>query len=267
MAPHSRYEEIAEAMRRRIEAGEWEPDARLPVIDALAEEFGAARNTVHRAIGLLETLGYVAATRGSGVVVRYGAARARRPRGNLVKRNLWLRGYSFPSASAGEQWMKHGEADNTPTAITDERVAKLLNVKVGEVVPRRFRVTGPIGEAPFQINVSWIHPRVAELVADVDKNPAAGEWLYRIEVGGHWPIKWFEFIRARNATPEEAKLLGIRVGKAVMEYTRQGWSGSDDKPVEVTQYVIDGDRVESVQVLERDESATLPWPANGEAES
>ena len=263
----SRYEEIADTIRRRIEAGEWEPESRLPVIDVLAEEFGAARNTVHRAIGLLETMGYVSATRGSGVVVRYGAIRARRPRGNLVKRNLWLRGYSFPSASAGEQWTKHGEADNTPTEVTDERIARLLGVKVGDVVPRRWRVTGPIGEAPFQINISWIHPRVAEMVANVDKNPAAGEWLYQIEVGGHWPLKWFEFIRARNADPVEAKALGIRVGKAVMEYTRQGWSGKDEKPVEVTQYIIDGDRVESVQVLERDESAKPPWPDVTEAES
>ncbi len=266
MTLNSKYEEIASAIQKRIEEGEWAPGSRLPVLDDFAAQYSVNRNTIHRAIGVLETMGYVAATKGSGAVVRYGAVRPRRPRGHLVKRNLWLRGYSFPSASAGEQWMKHGESDKTPTAVTDDRLARLLGVKVGEVVPRRFRITGPIGEAPYQINISWIHPRVAELVADVDKDPAAGEWLYRIEVAGHWPISWIEFHRARMPSKEEAKHLQIPASLPVLEIVRQGTSGGDQKPVEVTEYIIASDRVETVMVLERDNGAAEPWP-NEEAES
>ncbi|MGK5682459.1 GntR family transcriptional regulator [Actinoplanes sp. URMC 104] len=266
MTQGSKYPDIAAAIRERIEAGEWEPGAPLPTLDTLAGEFGVNRNTVHRAIGALETLGYVNATRGGRAIVRFGAERTRRPRGHYVKRNLFLRGYSFPSASAGEQWMKHGEADKNPTALTDPRIAKLLGVEPGTVVPRRFRVTGPISEAPFQINISWIHPRVADIVADVDKNPAAGEWLYRIEKAGHWPLSWVEFHRARMPSKDEAKLLHIPTSLPVLEIVRQGTSGGDDKPVEVTEYIIASDRVETVMTLERDASAVDPWPDEEDGE-
>lgn len=264
MAATPKYLNIAEMLRQQIEAGEWPTGSKLPTLTELGERFGADRNTVHKAIGELEAMGYVTATQGSGTVVRYGGARNRRARGNFVSRNMRLRGYSFPSATGGEVWMRHGEADKTPTAVTDPRIARLLEVEPGTVVPRRFRVTGPINEAPFQINTSWIHPRVANVVADVDKNPAAGEWLYRIEVAGHWPLAWTEFHRARMPSKEEAKLLQIPDTLPVVEIVRQGRSGTDGKAVEVTEYVIPSDRVETVMVLERRENAVEPWPTDEE---
>ena len=261
MAVHSRYLDIASDIRSRIEAGEWEPGAKLPRLNDLADHYHANRDTIGRAIGALETEGYVWAVQGRSITVRYGTMRTRRPRGHYVKRNLRLRGYSFPSASAAEVWKRHGEADNTPTRLDDPRIAKLLGVDPGTVVPRRFRVTGPISEPPFQINISWIHPRVADLVTGVDKNPAAGEWLYRIEQGGHWPLSWVEFHRARMPTKDEAQLLEIPTSLPVLEIVRQGTSGGDEKPVEVTEYILASDRVETVMALERDPSAQQPWPA------
>jgi GntR family transcriptional regulator len=259
MAARSRYLDIASEIRARIEAGEWQPGTNLPTLDVFAEQFKVNRNTIHRAIAVLEVEGYVWAVQGRGVAVRYGTMRTRRHRGNLVKRNLRLRGYSFPSASAAEVWRRHGEADNTPTRLDDPRIAKLLGVEPGTVVPRRFRVTGPIGEPPFQINISWIRPDLADLVAQVDKNPAAGEWLYRIEQAGHWPISWVEFHRARMPSKHEADLLEIPTTLPVLEIVRQGTSGGDERPVEVTEYILASDRVETVMALERDDDAKGPW--------
>jgi DNA-binding GntR family transcriptional regulator len=192
-----------------------------------------------------------------------GPIRPRRPRGDLVKRNRQTRGYSFPSASGQEVWVQHGRAVAGVAELRDSRLAKLLGVPVGSWVLRRFRVTGPAAEAPFQINTSWIHPRVAELVADVDERPAAGEWLYRIEQAGHWPITWMEFHRARMPTDEEAAALELPASLPVLEIVRVGRSGSDMKPVEVTEQVIASDRVETVQVLHRDASALEPWRDGG----
>ncbi len=254
-----RYKDIAAKIGKRIEDGEWEPGAKLPTLDTFAAEYDVNRNTIHRAIEDLEVDGYVMASQGRNVLVRYNA-RPRRSRGQKVKRNLHLRGYSFPSASAGEVWMKHGDADNSPAAINNQRIADMLGVPVGTVVPRRFRVTGPVGEPPFQINISWIHPRGEHLVANVDANPAAGEWLYRLEVGGHWPIAWEEIHRARRATREEAALLEIPTSLPVLEIVRIGRSGSDGKPIEVTEYILASDRVETRTVLIREDNATDPWP-------
>jgi GntR family transcriptional regulator len=260
VAVHSRYQDIAAKIRERIEAGEWAPGTRLPRLDDFAAEYGANRDTIGRAIAVLETEGYVWAVQGRGIAVRYGTMRPRRPRGDLVKRNEQATGYSFPSASSQEVWVRHGKAVNAPAPLDDPRIARLLGVEPGTEVLRRFRVTGPAAEAPFQINVSWIHPRVADLVADVDANPAAGEWLYRIEAAGHWPIKWMEIHRARMPTKEEAGLLEIPTSLPVLEIVRIGRSGLDDRPVEVTEYVVASDRVETVHILHRDDKAQEPWP-------
>jgi GntR family transcriptional regulator len=261
MPVHSRYQDIASKIRDRIEAREWSPGARLPRLDDFATEYGANRDTIARAISVLETEGYVWAVQGRGITVRYGTMRPRRPRGDLVKRNERATGYSFPSASSQELWSRHGESSNAPTSLKDPRIARLLGVEPGTRVPRRFRVTGPISEAPFQIGISWIHPRFADLIAEVDANPAAGEWLARIETAGHWPISWMEIHRARMPGKEEAALLEIPTSLPVLEIVRVGTSGADNKPVEVTQYVVASDRVETVHVLQRDPSAQEPWPA------
>jgi GntR family transcriptional regulator len=41
---------------------------------------------------------------------------------------------------------------------------------------------------------------------------------------------------------------------------RVGTSGGDGQPIEVTEYIVTSDRVETVHVLHRDESAQAPWP-------
>jgi GntR family transcriptional regulator len=51
----------------------------------------------------------------------------------------------------------------------------------------------------------------------------------------------------------------------VVEVVRVGRSAKDDKPIEVTMYVIPSDRVEMVVALQRDESATWPWPDDPDA--
>ena len=260
MAARPRYLDIAEEIRQRIEAGEWQPGTRLPTLDIFADQFEVNRNTIHRAIAVLEADGYVWAVQGRGTTVRHGTMRPRRPRGNLVKRNEQATGYSFPSASSQEVWAPHGEPVNGLARLDNPRIAALLGVDPGTEVHRRFRVTGPVSEPPFQIGTSWIHPRVASIVAQVDANPKAGQWLYLLEKAGHWPISWLEIHRARMPTPDEAALLEIPTNLPVLEIVRQGTSGLDKKPVEVTEYILASDRVETFQVLERFGDAKNPWP-------
>jgi DNA-binding GntR family transcriptional regulator len=270
VAVHSRYLGIAAQIRERIEAGEWEPGSKLPRLDDFAEQYGANRDTVARAIGALETEGYVWAIQGRGIIVRHGMMRLRRPRGNLVKRNLATDspGYSFPSVSGQEVWKHHIPPTASREPLNDPRIAKMLGVPVGTSVMRRFRVTGPESEPPFQINTSWIHPRGAEAAPEVaSKAVGPGDWLYRLEKAGHWPISWMEVHRARMPTKHEAQLLEIPVSLPVLEIVRVGTSGGDDQPIEVTEYVVASDRVETVHVLHRDETAVEPWPddtQNGE---
>lgn len=260
MAVHSRYLDIAAKIRERIKANEWEPGSKLPRLDDFAAEYGANRDTIGRAIGALEAEGYVWAVQGRGIIVRHGTIRPRRPRGNLVKRNATAPGYSFPSASSQEVWKHHIPPAATVEPLTNPRLAKLLGVPAGTEVLRRFRVTGPESEPPFQINISWIHPRVADIPGVASQAPGPGDWLYRLERAGHWPLSWMEIHRARMPSKDEAALLEIPTSLPVLEIVRVGTSGGDGQPVEVTEYVVASDRVETIHVLHRDESAQGPWP-------
>jgi GntR family transcriptional regulator len=73
-----------------------------------------------------------------------------------------------------------------------------------------------------------------------------------------------EIHQARMPTKAEAALLEIPTSLPVLEIVRVGNSGSDGKPVEVTEYIVASDRVETVHVLHRDESAQDPWPDDAE---
>jgi DNA-binding GntR family transcriptional regulator len=260
----SPYLAIAADLERRIKAGEWPPGEKLPHRVDLAKEYKASRATIDNAVGVLEGKGLAWAVPRRGTIVRYGMARQRRPRGNLVKRNRQgeAPGYSFPSASGTEVWIHHVRPSAGTEPLTDPRLARILNVAEGTPAFHRHRVTGPVTEPPFQISDSWVHPDIAREVPEVaiQQTGPVSTWLYHIEKAGHWPLRWVETHRARLPTAEEAAELQIPLSVPVLEIVRVGRSGSTDKPVEVTVYVIPSDRVETVQVLERDEAAKDPWP-------
>jgi DNA-binding transcriptional regulator YhcF (GntR family) len=250
-ARNPRYPEIAALLRSRILAGEWEPGSTLPTLEKLAAEFNADKNTVSRAISeVLEPEGLVWAVPKRGTIVRYGQARPHRMRGNLVKRNVATEGsgYSFPSASGQEVWKHHIPATAKPERLEDPRIARLLKVPVGSEILLR------------------IHPRVADVPGVASKAPGPGDWLYRIEKAGHGPLAWMEYHRARMPSKEEAAELQIPMTIPVLEVIRVGRSALDGDPVEVTEYVIPSDRVETVHELHRDESAQWPWPEDNAAD-
>jgi GntR family transcriptional regulator len=64
-----RYQQLADILRVRIEAGEWAPGDLLPSENRLVQETGLAKNTVRQALGVLRESGHVVTipTRGSFV--------------------------------------------------------------------------------------------------------------------------------------------------------------------------------------------------------
>lgn len=177
-----------------------------------------------------------------------------------MKRNAAATGYSFPPATPQEVWREHIAPVGAVAPLTNSRIAELLKVEPGTRVMRRLRVSGPEAEPPFQVTTSWLHPRAAAVLG-LD-SPAAGSdgWQHRLEAGGHWPITWMEIHRARMPSTREAALLEVAVSLPVLEIIRVGVSGGDGEPVEVTECVVAGDRVETIHLLHRDESAREPWP-------
>ncbi|MFF5261112.1 GntR family transcriptional regulator [Actinomadura viridis] len=268
----TRYKQIADDLLRRIDAGEWEPGATLPPMEALAGHYGVSRNVVARAVGKLATEGRLVSIPRRGTIVR---PRHRKVvlRTDLVKRNTRhvrdgqevAGGYSFPAAQGDELWVHHVPPDVREAPIADPRLAHMLNVPVGEMVMRRLRVTGPEGEPAFQISTTWIHPRVVREVPEVEEpyGTGPGAWIDAIEARGHGPLEWLERRRVRMPTGDEAKLLLIPTDLPVWEIVRISYSAKDEKAVDVTQVIIPGDRMEEISRLRRDGSARWPHTTTG----
>lgn len=252
------YREVANALRERIQNGEWHAGETLPTVLELMDEFEASRQTVRAAINELAKEGLVRVVKRTGTIVQPPSSRRRIKRGQTVTRNP-LTGYVFPAAATpGERWAVHGQPRK---AFVDapEEVARQFGLQAGTQVLRRRRVTSPAGEAPFQIVDSWISPegvQDAPQVAEISTGP--GGYLDRLEEAGHGPIAWQETTRVRLPSSEEAQLLEISTAMPVMEMVLVGRSGSTGHPIEVTIRVIPGDRVELVSDLKRDASAA--WP-------
>lgn len=66
-------DEIARSLRQRIETGEWSDSRRMPPERDLASDYRVARNTIRRAMDLLEETGAVSRHVGRGTFVRHDA--------------------------------------------------------------------------------------------------------------------------------------------------------------------------------------------------
>jgi DNA-binding GntR family transcriptional regulator len=61
---------VARELRKRIEAGEWDPGEQLPTASEIADEYGVSRGAVTRAVGILAAEGLLR------TVPRWGVFRA-----------------------------------------------------------------------------------------------------------------------------------------------------------------------------------------------
>lgn len=63
------YQQLAGILRERIESGDLPPDRPVPSITRLVQEFGIARGTAIKAVGMLVDEGLVYAVAGRGMFV------------------------------------------------------------------------------------------------------------------------------------------------------------------------------------------------------
>jgi GntR family transcriptional regulator len=73
--PRPPYLAVADALRERIEAGEWLPGEALPSATALSAEYDVSTSTAGRAIRVLADEGKVTTVKGWGVFVREAGAK------------------------------------------------------------------------------------------------------------------------------------------------------------------------------------------------
>jgi GntR family transcriptional regulator len=125
---------LAQELRARIRAGEWQPGERMPSEPELARRQTVSRSSMRAAIAMLEEDGYVSRRHGSGTYVTHRPALP-----NDLGRNF---GVSMLIASTG---LKPGTVDASSGAVpAPPAVADALGVAEGEPVNslRRVRTAG-----------------------------------------------------------------------------------------------------------------------------
>jgi GntR family transcriptional regulator len=74
--PRYRYEEIADDLRKRIEAGEFPPGSRLPTRRELTAHYEVTEPVIDRSMQILRVLGVTETLAGVGVFVRDSTSEA-----------------------------------------------------------------------------------------------------------------------------------------------------------------------------------------------
>ncbi len=231
------YQQLADLLRKEISARQAAGEVyRLPSENELAERYGLSRATARHALDELAREGWIYTQKGVGsfapvrrveqdVTALVSTTADMRRRGwSLVTKVLEVVLLPAPAHVA--------DALELPE---DEPVYKL----------RRLRV---VDQTPLSVQTVYLP---AALCPNLPENNLSGS-LYQLLEGRYGLTLWTgrETLRARAATAEEAELLDMPAGAAVM-YAERVTYGADGRAVEYLEAVWRGDRYDFKVALTR----------------
>ncbi|MEU0740961.1 GntR family transcriptional regulator [Streptomyces sp. NPDC006134] len=230
------YLEVADSLRARILAGEWEIGARLPSRAQLAEEYGVGRNVTQRAMDRLIVEGLLEGRAGSGTYVRKPRERMRMVRSRHRERRNGspFRADMREQGRAGT-WESHSRA----RVPAPDAIAERLAITPGDLcVTTRYEFLSD-GQ-PVQLSESWEPMAITDGTPVVlpEMGPLAGMGVVeRMRSIGVEVETAVEVPRPSRATQAQANLLGISVGDLVLEIERTYYD-TDGRPVETADIVV-----------------------------
>ena len=233
------YHQIADLLRAQIARGDLAPGQKLPSERELMESYGAARETVRRALRVLMAEGRVEARRGVGVFVRQRGPirRLSMDRFSRTHRRAGKAAFAAEAEREGRTW--RAEVLELAEVPASEIVAPRLGVDLGEpVFVRRRRMV--LDEHPMSLADSYFPLDLARGSAIAREDTGPGGVYSRIEEQGYRLTGFEEELSARMPTPEEAHSLDLPAGVPVLDLIRI--AHADDRPVEVLVSVVAADK-------------------------
>jgi GntR family transcriptional regulator len=232
-----RYREIAEALRARVNSGEFPRGRLLPSEAELSGAYDASRVTVRRALELLRDEGLLDARQGVGWFVAGAPLRQSLGRLATIEAQLEASGL-YPERRILEFAFLPAEP----------RVRQILGC---DQVLRVRRINLADGE-PFALVTVWCPASLAEHLsrAAVERSPFYE--LLQVPLGGAT-----QTIGAAAADPGDAVKLGIPPGSPVLRCERVTTSADGD-PVLVSAHIFPGHRTEFVVDLPQAEASIAP---------
>jgi GntR family transcriptional regulator len=230
--PTPKYLQIARKMTDLIESKAWPEDHGMPSERQLVERLEVSRVTARKALQIIADKGLIVRRPGSGT---YIAPRLEQPLSRLSSFSEELRLRGITSSST---WLMRD------LAIANSQELMALAMLGGSRVARMKRLRRA-DETPMAIE----YCRVPEaLLPDPELIQAS---LYALlDALGSPVVRALQTISAVNANVEQARLLEIEVGDAVLFVTRLGF-GRDGRPMELTESYCRPDVYEFVAELVR----------------
>lgn len=199
------YLQLANKLAQGIGSGLWQPDEALPSERSLAETLAISRVTARKAIALLCQRGLLARKHGSGT---YVAPRQQQALQRLTNFSEELRQRGFVP---GSQWLSR----ETGSAAPEEILALGLSPQAVVSRLKRLRTADNVVMAIESSTVPALYLPNPKLVSDS---------LYGyLEAHQLAPTRALQHVRAVNATPEQARLAGVKPGAALLFMTRVGY--------------------------------------------
>ncbi|MGH3826913.1 MAG: GntR family transcriptional regulator [Pseudonocardiaceae bacterium] len=241
-SPTHAYLQIADILRRRI-IDEGMPDgAPLPSVRELVAQFATAPGTVRQAFAQLTSEGLVVARQGSGAFVRK-PRRLRRVGSTRHLRTKRTDPAALPlQAEAHSQgFQRSSDLIGVTRVAAPIVVAERLQLPEGStLIHRRYQLSldGEIAQTAS----SYFPASLAEGTALAEPAPPpGGTHAYLADALGLTLEVATEELTARMPTHPESVTLRLLPGTPVLELIRTIYT-SDERPVEVTNFLFAGDR-------------------------
>ncbi|MFJ2646439.1 GntR family transcriptional regulator [Streptomyces sp. NPDC087420] len=230
------YLQVADALRTRIQAGEWTLGEKLPSRARFAEEYGVGQSVAQRAMERLIIEGLLEGRAGSGTYVRRPRERLR-----MIRSRRRERRNGSPFRADMEEQRRSGtwESRSNARVPAPERIAERLAIEPGDLcVHTAYEFLGD--GLPVQLSESWEPMAITDGTPIVlpEMGPHAGAGVVeRMRSIGVDIDTAVELPRPARATQEQANLLGISVGDLITEIERTYYD-TDGRPVETADITI-----------------------------
>ncbi len=208
------WQAVHAELARRIRDRVWVPGELVPGEADIARELGCARTTVNRAMRELAAAGLVERRRRAGTRVVETPVRRATFDIPVIREEIERRGACW-------DYRLLEKRETVPPMVVANRLG---------LSPRRMalhlRAVHFADREPYVVEDRWINPGAVPAIAEVDLELiSANEWLVR-----HARFTRGEFsLHAANADGDEARLLGVPAGAALLVVDRMTFDG--DLPI------------------------------------
>ncbi|WP_049563913.1 GntR family transcriptional regulator [Streptomyces sp. SBT349] len=250
IAGQAKYHRVANALRREIQQGKFDPSGRLPAETDIAKRFAVSPPTVRQGLAVLRAEGLIDSQQGRGTFVRKGRPHQRRSR------------HRYGRARGDQQLLtpdlRH-EIDFAGRAPVPAHIAEVMDVPTGtEVVVRRRHLFDKETGRPEEVGASYIPVEIAggTFMEEPSVVPKA-LFLCVEDAAGQRYATAKDLWRCRMPTPDEAAALQLSTGAPVMNVVHTA-RGEDGRVLEVSESTWPADRVVIVDEYEVEPHAAEP---------